>query len=581
MILKYAPNKIAKTTAEINLEWVISTLIGENWSWKSTILETIFNNYADDDIRIIVYSSWLNESYSKINEAIIKKANKFTLRRLDEEWDDKSFLNSMYFNKDWAKLLIFLAVWLENWSTVNFINSKLWSSPEIKFTYLLNNETYKFYYNEWLKKELNWEYSIIKTTFHRLLSWFLWASWLAKIDFTKNLKNKSLEIEHNDLLSIFTFSQEYENDEWLVDKYTTEEYKLARSNYLLTFIWIFKEYFIKLEESNLFINKIELNDLSDWEFQLLTIYSLIDLFDDKNTVFLFDEIDSHLHYTNINRLWGFLNWISWKILTTTHIPDSIVNNSVKNIFPVHDWIIKKELASDYILERVGNLSQIDSYTKKLALWIKYIVLVEDKTDWVIFTELLKIKIWEKLVTEFMSKLDYIKCSSGYDKHTQKFADNKKQWVEDFKKVIYKNNVKTEAIFFLCDRDNLPLSSINSTNNVKVDWETITFWNNKKVHILSWRRKQIENYLLSYTLLNSQWILENINDELWRSSMIQSWKTNDNLWVQNLEIKDDIKILYCDCNWVDYEKLKSIIKTTPKDEISDDIENMYNYISDKL
>jgi hypothetical protein len=50
------------------------------------------------------------------------------------------------------------------------------------------------------------------------------------------------------------------------------------------------------------VEELEFEQLSDGEYQLLSIYALIDLFDSENTIFLFDEIDSHLHFNNINKL---------------------------------------------------------------------------------------------------------------------------------------------------------------------------------------------------------------------------------------------------------------------------------------
>ena len=69
-------------------------------------------------------------------------------------------------------------------------------------------------------------------------------------------------------------------------------------------------YFIDKSRCKLvFKNNIELDQLSDGEYQLLFLYALIDLFDSDNTLFLFDEADSHLHYKNIEKLWALLHSI--------------------------------------------------------------------------------------------------------------------------------------------------------------------------------------------------------------------------------------------------------------------------------
>jgi len=70
----------------------------------------------------------------------------------------------------------------------------------------------------------------------------------------------------------------------------------------------------------------------------------------------------------------------------------------------------------------------------------------------------------KLLNE---KVEFIKCASGYGSHNEEFAKNKKDWVGNFDRVNGRD-IETKNIFFVCDRDNLPLSSINSKNKVQVD-----------------------------------------------------------------------------------------------------------------
>ncbi|WP_369686215.1 AAA family ATPase [Photobacterium kishitanii] len=62
--------------------------------------------------------------------------------------------------------------------------------------------------------------------------------------------------------------------------------------------YFFNRSSMKLE----FNNSLSLSDLSDGEYQILFIYALLDLFDSEDTLFLLDEVDSHLHYKNIENL---------------------------------------------------------------------------------------------------------------------------------------------------------------------------------------------------------------------------------------------------------------------------------------
>ena len=83
-------------------------------------------------------------------------------------------------------------------------------------------------------------------------------------------------------------------------------------------------YFIDKSRCKLVFNSnIELDQLSDGEYQLLFLYALIDLFDSDSTLFLFDEADSHLHYKNVEKLWALLHGIKGHAITTTHLLDSI------------------------------------------------------------------------------------------------------------------------------------------------------------------------------------------------------------------------------------------------------------------
>ncbi len=580
MNIKYSPNKISNEDKEITLDSKITTLIWENWSWKSIILEQILNNYFNDEKKFVIsYSSWLNESFTKILEKHIENFNS----SLTEYWVWKK-LKSFYFSSNRAKILIYFACILEKWKTKEYMDKhEFLKWKKLRFNYSIKNNTYKNFMLKAAELDRLWEKSLITSNFHKNLTVFIWTSDVLKaqeIDYTKTLSFKFLNLNNNEIKNIFEIPKEIENEFWENITLIKEEWKKIRNKELLSFLWILFEYLADIDIVKLFIWGSNLNDLSDWEFQMLVIYSLIDLFDSDDTIFLFDEIDSHLHFDNINLLWSTLKLIEWKVITTTHIPDSIINTDIKQIKLVKEWIIDNKSLPESIIKRLDNISQSNFYAKKLSSKIKYIVLVEDESDWFIFIELLKIKIWENKVNDLLEKIDFIKCSSWYDTHNQRFADNKKKWVEEYNSINWKS-VLTEKIFFLCDRDNLPINSICNKSLVLVTWEKQKFWNKKDVFVLSWRRKQIENYLLSYNLLNNVWKLNEINKNLIEKFQIKQLENNDNKWVQDLEIKDIIKILYSDDNWIDYSKLWTLIKLIPPEEISEDIGKMYDFIISRI
>ena len=205
-----------------------------------------------------------------------------------------------------------------------------------------------------------------------------------------------------------------------------------------------------------------MNDLSDGEHQLLAIYSLIDLFDAKNALFLLDEVDSHLYYHNIQKLWESFEKIQGKVITTTHSADSIILNQFTNIRLVQGGKIEEETIAEKILKRLESLSFGHNYKLSIAGKLKYLALVEDYFDWFIFTELCKKSIPD-IDNSVLDHIHYIKCSSGYSNTTQRFGSSKVEWVNEFLK--YGDNRITKSIFLICDRDNLPLEDIQDSGLV--------------------------------------------------------------------------------------------------------------------
>lgn len=63
------------------------------------------------------------------------------------------------------------------------------------------------------------------------------------------------------------------------------------------------------------------------------------------------------------------------------------------------------------------------------------------------------------------------------------------------------DIKTKEIFLICDRDNLPIEGIGTNESpLLVQGVKVSNCNNIKIHVLSWRRREIKHYLLSYSAL---------------------------------------------------------------------------------
>lgn len=254
-------------------------------------------------------------------------------------------------------------------------------------------------------------------------------------------------------------------------------------------------------------------------------------------------------------------------------------------------IIQNGIAND-LVNRIKNLSNSSEYYFKVASKIPFIVLVEDESDWIIFNELAKIKMGINYSNSKFESIQVIKCSSGYSSQSERFGNSKKDWVDKF--IDINSTFSTKVIFMICDRDEFTLNDFHNINGVEIigAHRYSKKFNSQKssAHLLSWKRRQIENYLLSFTMLSNNHKLEDINSELGDRYRLVETNTMDIRQIQDLEIKNKIQSLYVDNGQlktpnnpegINFEKLTIIIKDIPASEISEDIEKMYNFIVSKI
>jgi hypothetical protein len=196
----------------------------------------------------------------------------------------------------------------------------------------------------------------------------------------------------------------------------------------------------------------------------------------------------------------------------------------------------------------------------------------------------------------MQQIHYIKCSSGFYNNGQVFGDSKIKWINSFNN--HNSESVTKSVFLLCDRDNLPVQDVqnsglvinapnaNRPNRIQLRGAG----NNRNAYLMSWKRSEIENYLLSFTMLSAHGKLEEINHELSPANQLQVNSPCDNEGIRNLDVKTKLQSLYLkdglihiptDESGVDYNKLSAIISEIPTDEISEDILNVYNFIKGKI
>lgn len=478
-------------------------------------------------------------------------------------------IKSFYFNYFWTQLLIFFSTSLiENGNVRKYLKEK-WYIKIKKGTDISSRLSFEYRIPKWYLDKLKYEYETeSKWIFvENLYRNTLYQKYLEKItesyisptyDFLDNpypIKQKNINLKSEEVFDCFWNNI---NEIFTFLSHAIEGF----------------EYNIELHSIQLiFENSLPFNQLSDGEFQLLAFYAMIDLFDSEDTIFLFDEIDSHLHYTNIKNIWSIFKEIKGNVITTTHNLESIIQNQFENIRYVENWIIKDELKPKEIISKLQALSSQQQFEIQIAWRIQNIALVDDELDWLIFRKLINKKIGA-IAIEKLNKVVPIKRTSSFNTSWEIFWKWKLLFVEEFKNWNIPSSIITKNIFLICDRDSLPITEIKSDLQVNIhrEYSSLKFFNGVMTHLLSWRRLEIENYLIHKDLLIWASIFPHLN-----YSKLKLDECED---IRILDSKPLLKPIYKEPQF-DENKLDELIANIPADEISEDIIKMYNFISDKI
>ena len=587
MDIKLAPNPLCAEVQSLSFK-KIATLIGENGSGKSSILQEIFNSKMnrDDyhDIRIVCFSSGQNESFSEPFTRYLHR---------EREIEKPINLSCFYYDKLLSKLLIFLATSLFPKGLVrNFLRKNRYVDEEYvaESQYDDQSTTLNFRFSvprkyvERVQKALEEEEeggkSILRSTpFFRSLESFIEMNVDASYDFSEPLSPVTVELTARKLIAAsYAHSSPGENDTGARD--------VSNDNPTVRF-------FTQASDDDYFINRskllltlrggIELDQLSDGEYQILFIFALVDLFDSPETLFLFDEADSHLHYKNISKLWKTFKSIDGKVITTTHLLDSITANSPEEIKVVTDGKISEERNKlDQIIRRLDVLSNASFYEYDVCSMVDHIALLDDCNDWEIFVRLAHKK---GLNCEDLMNVHALKKTSSYGSISEEFAKGKFDWVEGFKRC---QAITTSNIFLICDADVAKIE-YDKQNGVRVTGKNIRNKIRKlvektplKLFLLAWKRREIKNYLLSYTALKQYGVIGLVNnDDIPRKDYLAKHDPGDNDSIRRMKAKDVVNPLINDPDGLSFDKLQSYINHIPAEEISEDIVNMYNFIVGKL
>ncbi|HEM7186975.1 TPA: ATP-binding protein [Providencia rettgeri] len=590
MELTLAPNPLYDQPQTLHIDKV-ATLIGENGSGKSSILHSIFRKQIaepSDRLQLICATSGQNENFSSFFE------RRLTSLRSRKDISDIDF-SSLFFTQKDVRFLTFLAyTFKKNGLVFNFVNNhKAFQdqvSVKLRLKISVPDAYIKYVQQDQIAEAKDYEHpSIRKRPFNQRLDAFLekietLPDLDALIETGKGLKSTEAEVTYEQFFDVF-------------DGSTVDATKfLIEGSY--------NEYFFSASETSLYLtDNIEFSSLSDGEYQFLFIASLIDVFDSTSSLFMFDEVDSHLHHKNVELLWDILSKTKGKVITTTHLVDSIAENDFESLFLVENGQIKNEQKSQKLLERLKILSKSKVVELEIASKLKNICLIDYYNDWKIFELLAKQK---RLDWRPLSSINPIAKSSGYNSVGDSFGASKLKWLHELRDMkeylrvckaeVHKKDKalhprKITNVFMICDRDELPEANIHAQSGVEVvDVDHSAIFDlglpcpeRINCHLLTWKRREIKNYLLSHTALSHHNVLAAINNpDIAQRSHLQPNNPGDNDDIRRLNAKDVINpLINTDGVGLDIDKLQAYIDLIPPEEISEDITNMYNFIIGKL
>jgi len=551
----------------------VTLLIGENGAGKSSILQSMFNSRllkkgALQDKKVVCFSSGQNEKYSRYFSEYLAKERQAN-RGLN--------LGCCYYDKSWSSLLIFIATMIKKarvrtfLANKNYIDQSKDEKDDLTSTLKVSIRVERPYVNrvqEALREEEQGNSKTFRTSgYHQTLESFIHTIIDDTYEFDTPLRTQTISLNFGNF-----FKPSYANpDENFFEPIITFFTQGADNNY----------FFDRSSIQLILKDDLTLNDLSDGEYQLLFIYSLLDLFDSKDTFFLLDEVDSHLHYKNIVNLWYALHNIQGYTLTTTHLLESITDqlNKINNLKIVDKGMIEEEKKLKAILDRLSNLTRIESTHFTICAKVEHLVLMDDENDWLIFLALAERK--GKNISN-LSCVEAFKKTSSYGSSNEKLGKQKLDWSSDLLSSVKERSTKN--LFLICDRDNAYIE--HKKDGVSVEdreaKKTTSSLRNKygvNVHLLAWKRREIKNYLLSYTALSNSDLLDRINNnDIARNDYLKVNDPADNESIRML----DVKTLFADIIntkgiGLDKIKLSSYINQIPESEISEDIANMYEFI----
>lgn len=211
--------------------------------------------------------------------------------------------------------------------------------------------------------------------------------------------------------------------------------------------------------------------------------------------------------------------------------------------------------------------------------------MDNVNDWTIFKKLAVKKLGED-INLTLDKFLPISKESSFNSPNEILGRSKLHFIEEFRKENQGKEILTKDIFLICDKDVFPENQINQnlTVTIHADFNSIKRFNGNdtKTHLLCWKRREIENYLLAPSLFDAK----NCNDAVKALYNLPNYDIGNNLDnitdFRNGDFKTVLRPLYnIDGSGFNEEMLEEMISHIQIDEISNDIELVYNYLKDTI
>lgn len=590
----------------------LNVLVGGNGSGKSSLLESIhLKHIGDENVKIATFSSGQNQNFEE-NHLV------YLLGKRKELNDgDDIFPHSFYFDVNWAPILLVLATHLKATEieadasgSRRYVPRGYCSSFLLSHGYCLDSLTFRMQLPEFYFKIFKRNNEFSESDFVQIVDILFNVDSVNETQ--KNFREKSVDVDSIDsssLEELFTpvMSNElYFSIEKILQQ-ISEGTKTEKIVKLLNFFQItsIDNSYVDLSTASVSVKRGEEafrhGDLSDGEYQLLCTYAILDIFNDYYDYILLDEVDSHIHFSNLNPLWRSLNETTMtKIITSTHNPISLRYVSPERIKSLKQGECEDGLAT---LSSLGEI--FDSYhTSKRTVALSFrnsetLILIDGIKDWKILCSLFK-KVKEN---GYSSKFDDLRPYPLSSKRVSlnDSPDDKDKFVQLLGSVYSEelkgtelDDLKLKKIICIKDRDNESLQDRYVTGSgmcVVKEEENLVISPAKRIAVTKvfLHRREIENYLLCEKTLQdideTHIIGTNLFGEGVNRSYIQERLGNEEV-LATLDCKDFVSSKICHINsdeekGFSEEKMNELVNSIPKEEISPYIALLHDYLSRRL